>query len=64
MQKMNHDKVLSCTFISSRLKIGVDHQLDLEMELKMELWGFVLTESLIVLSLNPYKFEINSPIDF
>ena len=56
MQKMNHDKVLSCTFISSRLKIGVDHQRDLEMELKMELWGFVLTESLIVLSLNPYKF--------
>ena len=50
----NHDKVLSCTFISSRLKIGVDHQRDLEMELKMELWGFVKT---IILSSNPFAIN-------
>ena len=54
MQKTNHDKALSCTFISSRLKIGVDHQLDLEMELKMELWGFVKT---IILSSNPFAIN-------
>ena len=50
----NHAKVLSCTFISSRLKIGVDHQRDLEMELKMELWGFVKT---IILSSNPFAIN-------